>query len=168
MITLASGAKMGKTESGAIWLNKDLFSSYEYWQFWRNTDDRDVQKFLNFFNEIKTSEIDEMCRSEKNINKLKVLLANEATRILHGEKSSKKAEMTARETFEGSGISKNLPEIKLDLDEIKLGVNILDLLTKSNIMQSKSEARRAILNKGLKINDKTINNEKLIINLNDF
>ena len=76
--------------------------------------------------------------------------------------------MTARETFEGSGISKNLPEIKLDLDEIKLGVNILDLLTKSNIMQSKSEARRAILNKGLKINDKTINNEKLIINLNDF
>ena len=168
LITLASGAKMGKTESGAIWLNKDLFSSYEYWQFWRNTDDRDVKKFLNFFTEIKTSEIDEMCRSEKNINKLKVLLANEATRILHGEKSSKKAEMTARETFEGSGISKNLPEIKLDLDEIKLGVNILDLLTKSNIMQSKSEARRAILNKGLKINDKTINNEKLIINLNDF
>ena len=105
---------------------------------------------------------------EKNINKLKVILANEATKILHGEKSSKKAEMTARETFEGSGISKNLPEIKLDLDEIKLGVNILDLLTKSNIMQSKSEARRAILNKGLKINDKTINNEKLIINLNDF
>tara|TARA_A100001015_G_C15038710_1_gene738055 strand:+ start:2605 stop:3843 length:1239 start_codon:yes stop_codon:yes gene_type:complete len=168
LITLASGAKMGKTESGAIWLNKDLFSSYEYWQFWRNTDDRDVKKFLNFFTEIKTSEIDEMCRSEKNINKLKVLLANEATRILHGEKSSKKAEMTAKETFEGSGISKNLPEIKLDLDEIKLGVNILDLLTKSNIMQSKSEARRAILNKGLKINDKTINNEKLIINLNDF
>ena len=168
LITLASGAKMGKTESGAIWLNKDLFSSYEYWQFWRNTDDRDVKKFLNFFTEIKTSEIDEMCRSEKNINKLKVLLANEATRILHGEKSSKKAEMTARETFEGSGISKNLPEIRLDLDEIKLGVNILDLLTKSNIMQSKSEARRAILNKGLKINDKTINNEKLIINLSDF
>jgi len=168
LITLASGAKMGKTESGAIWLNKDLFSSYEYWQFWRNTDDRDVKKFLNFFTEIKTSEIDEMCRSEKNINKLKVLLANEATKILHGEKSSKKAEMTAKETFEGSGISKNLPEIRLDLDEIKLGVNILDLLTKSNIMQSKSEARRAILNKGLKINDKTINNEKLIINLSDF
>ena len=105
---------------------------------------------------------------KKNINKLKVILANEATKILHGEKSSKKAEATAKETFEGSGVSKNLPEIIIDLDEIKLGINILDLLTKSNIMQSKSEARRAILNKGIKINNKTISNEKLVINLNDF
>ena len=109
-----------------------------------------------------------MFREEKNINKLKVILANEATKILHGEKSSKKAEATAKETFEGSGVSKNLPEIIIDLDEIKLGINILDLLTKSNIMQSKSEVRRAILNKGIKINNKTISNEKLIINLNDF
>ena len=168
LITLASGAKMGKTESGAIWLNEDLFSSYEYWQFWRNTDDRDVKKFLNFFTDIKTSEIEKMFREEKNINKLKVILANEATKILHGEKSSKKAEATAKETFEGSGVSKNLPEIIIDLDEIKLGINILDLLTKSNIMQSKSEVRRAILNKGIKINNKTISNEKLVINLNDF
>ncbi len=168
LITLASGAKMGKTESGAIWLNEDLFSSYEYWQFWRNTDDRDVKKFLNFFTDIKNSEIEKMFREEKNINKLKVILANEATKILHGEKSSKKAEATAKETFEGSGVSKNLPEIIIDLDEIKLGINILDLLTKSNIMQSKSEVRRAILNKGIKINNKTISNEKLVINLNDF
>ena len=168
LITLASGAKMGKTESGAIWLNEDLFSSYEYWQFWRNTDDRDVKKFLNFFTDIKTSEIEKMFREEKNINKLKVILANEATKILHGEKSSKKAEATAKETFEGSGVSENLPEIIIDLDEIKLGINILDLLTKSNIMQSKSEVRRAILNKGIKINNKTISNEKLVINLNDF
>ena len=168
LITLASGAKMGKTESGAIWLNEDLFSSYEYWQFWRNTDDRDVKKFLNFFTDIKTSEIEKMFREEKNINKLKVILANEATKILHGEKSSKKAESTAKETFEGSGVSENLPEIIIDLDEIKLGINILDLLTKSNIMQSKSEVRRAILNKGIKINNKTISNEKLVINLNDF
>ena len=131
-------------------------------------DDRDVKKFLNFFTDIKTSEIEKMFREEKNINKLKVILANEATKILHGEKSSKKAEATAKETFEGSGVSKNLPEIIIDLDEIKLGINILDLLTKSNIMQSKSEVRRAILNKGIKINNKTISNEKLVINLNDF
>ena len=84
LITLASGAKMGKTEKGAIWLNEDLFSSYDYWQFWRNTDDRDVKRFLNYFTEIKVDEINELYLKEKNINKLKIILANEATKILHG------------------------------------------------------------------------------------
>ena len=90
LITLASGAKMGKTEKGAVWLNEELFSPYEYWQFWRNTDDRDVKKFLNFFTEIETSEINNIVEKEKNINKLKIILANEATKILHGEKASKR------------------------------------------------------------------------------
>ena len=112
LITLASGTKMGKTEKGAIWLNEDLFSSYDYWQFWRNSDDRDVKKFLNFFTEIEPSEIDHICNNEKNINNLKILLANEATKILHGEKASKKAEQTARDTFQGKGLGLNLPEIK--------------------------------------------------------
>ena len=80
---------MGKTEKGAVWLNENLFSSYEYWQFWRNTDDRDVKKFLYFFTEIEPGNIDEICSKEKDINKLKILLANEATKILHGEKASK-------------------------------------------------------------------------------
>ena len=113
LITLASGAKMGKTEKGAIWLNEDLFSPYDYWQFWRNTDDRDVKRFLNFFTEIELNEINDICEKEKNINNLKIILANEATKILHGEDSFKKAEQTAKETFEGSGLGLDLPEIKI-------------------------------------------------------
>ena len=168
LITLASGTKMGKTEKGAIWLNEDLFSSYDYWQFWRNSDDRDVKKFLNFFTEIEPDEIDHICNNEKNINNLKILLANEATKILHGEKASKKAEQTARDTFQGKGLGLNLPEIKIKLSDIKKGVDILDLLSNNNILTSKSEARRAIANKGIKINNILVLDEKRIISLKDF
>ena len=168
LITLASGAKMGKTEKGAIWLNEELFSPYEYWQFWRNSDDRDVKRFLNFFTEIEVSEINNICDKEKNINNLKVILANEATKILHGEISSKKAERTAKETFEGSGLGSDLPEIKLKLNEINKGIDLLDFLSKNEIMTSKSEARRAIANKGLKINNIVINDESRKIQLGDF
>ena len=168
LITLASGTKMGKTEKGAIWLNEDLFSSYDYWQFWRNSDDRDVKKFLNFFTEIEPDEIDHICNKEKNINNLKILLANEATKILHGEKASKKAEQTARDTFQGKGLGLNLPEIKIKLSDIKKGVDILDLLSNNNILPSKSEARRAIANKGIKINNILVLDEKRIISLKDF
>ena len=90
LITLSSGAKMGKTEKGAIWLNEDQLSSYDYWQFWRNTDDRDVKRFLYYFTEIDLSEINKICNKEKNINNLKILLANEATKILHGKTAAKK------------------------------------------------------------------------------
>ena len=100
LITLASGAKMGKTEKGAIWLNKDQLSPYDYWQFWRNTDDRDVKRFLYFFTEIEANEIENIFNNEKNINNLKILLANEATRILHGDEASNKAEQTAKITFD--------------------------------------------------------------------
>ena len=168
LITLASGTKMGKTEKGAIWLNEDLFSSYDYWQFWRNSDDRDVKKFLNFFTEIEPDEIDHICNNEKNVNNLKILLANEATKILHGEKASKKAEQTARDTFQGKGLGLNLPEIKIKLSDIKKGVDILDLLSNNNILTSKSEARRAIANKGIKINNILVLDEKRIISLKDF
>ncbi len=168
LITLASGLKMGKTETGAIWLNEEILSPYEYWQFWRNTDDRDVKKFLNFFTDIKTEKIDFLCNNEKNINDLKIILANEATKILHGEKASKNAEKTAKDTFEGKGLSENLPEIKFKLSEYQKGINILDLLTKSKIMSSKSQARRAIADKGLKINDILINDDKMVINLTNF
>ena len=168
LITLSSGAKMGKTENGAIWLNKDLYSSYDYWQFWRNTDDRDVKRFLNFFTEIEPSEISKIFDKEKNINNLKILLANEATKILHGEVSSNKAEQTAKETFEGTGVSLNLPEIKVKSDEINKGINLLDFLSKNKIMSSKSEARRAIKNKGLKIDDFIVTNENKILKKTDF
>ena len=168
LITLASGSKMGKTEKGAIWLNEDLFSSYDYWQFWRNTDDRDVKRFLNFFTKIESVEIDMICKNEKNINNLKIILANEATKILHGELASKKAEQTAKETFEGSGLGSGLPEIKIKSNEIIKGINLLEFLSKNKIMSSKSEVRRAIVNNGLKINNILVVDENKILRETDF
>jgi len=168
LITLASGAKMGKTEKGAIWLNEDLVSPYDYWQFWRNTDDRDVKRFLNFFTEIEPKEIDIIFNKEKDINKLKILLANKATSIIHGEVASKKAEQTAKDTFEEGGLGSDLPEIKIKSATIEKGVNILDLIANNNILPSKSEARRAIANKGFRINHIIIVDEKKILKLKDF
>jgi tyrosyl-tRNA synthetase len=168
LITLASGSKMGKTEKGAIWLNADLFSPYDYWQFWRNTDDRDVKRFLNFFTEIDPKEINSICDQEKDINHLKIILANEATKILHGKIASTKAEQTARETFKGSGIGADLPEIKIKSIDINNGINFLEFLSKNKIMSSKSEARRAIANKGLKINNIVVLDENKLLNHNDF
>ena len=168
LITLASGAKMGKTEKGAIWLNEDQLSPYDYWQFWRNTDDRDVKRFLYFFTEIKSESLEKIFKDEKNINNLKILLANEATKILHGERNSKEAEQTAKDTFENSGFGSKLPEIKVQLNEVKKGINILDLISNNKILPSKSEARRTIANKGLKIDGAIINDEKRIIQLKDF
>ena len=168
LITLASGAKMGKTEKGAIWLNEELLSPYEYWQFWRNTDDRDVKRFLGYFTKIELNEINNICDKEKNINNLKIILANEATKILHGEIASKKAEQTAKVTFEGSGLGEDLPEIKLKLNEINKGTNLLDFLSKNKIMTSKSEARRAIINKGLRINNAVIDDVNKVLQLKDF
>ncbi len=168
LITLASGAKMGKTEKGAVWLNEELFSPYEYWQFWRNTDDRDVKRFLNFFTEINTTEINNICEKEKNINNLKIILANEATKILHGEIASKKSEKTAIDTFVKKGLSLNLPEIKIKLSDIENGINLLDFLANNKVTTSKSEARRIIDNHGLKINDIQVSKEKKMIRISDF
>jgi len=168
LITLASGSKMGKTEKGAIWLNEDQLSAYEYWQFWRNTDDRDVKRFLHFFTSIETKKLEEIFKQEKNINNLKILLANETTKILHGEKASNKAEQTAKDTFAGGGLGLDLPEIRIHTNAIKRGINILDFISNNNILSSKSEARRAIANRGVKINDVIVENDKKILELKDF
>ena len=168
LITLASGAKMGKTEKGAVWLNEKLFSVYDYWQFWRNIDDRDVKKFLNFFTEIDHEKIKILCEKEENINNLKILLANQATSILHGKSAAIKAEKTAKETFHEKRLSLNLPEIKVDSEKVKKGISLIDFLSMNGIMTSKSEARRAILNNGLKINDKLVENVKRSLKLEDF
>ena len=168
LITLASGAKMGKTEKGAVWLNEDLCSPYDYWQFWRNTDDRDVKRFLNFFTEIRPKEIDEITKKEKNINNLKILLANEATKILHGKDESNKAEQIAKDTFKEGGLSLDLPEVRVKLSDIKKGINFLDFLTNNKILPSKGEARRTIANKGLKIDGILIIDDKKILQLKDF
>jgi tyrosyl-tRNA synthetase len=168
LITLASGTKMGKSEKGAIWLNEDLMSPYEYWQFWRNTDDSDVRRFFNYFTEIDQNEINNIFDKEKNINNLKTLLANEATKILHGAEASKKAEQTAKKTFSEGSVGSDLPEIKIKSSEIIKGINLLDFLSTNKVMSSKSEARRVIANKGLKINNVVVGIEKKSLLSTDF
>ena len=168
LITTASGAKMGKTENGAIWLNEKKLSAYDYWQFWRNTDDKDVVKFLKYFTDLSLSEISNLETNEKNINKLKIILANEATALLHGKKKAKDAENTAKKTFEQGGVGKNLPIIKIKKSILINGINVLEFLNFTKIMSSKSEARRAIKNKGIKINDIALSNIDKIINYEDF
>ena len=161
LITLASGAKMGKTETGAIWLDKKFLSSYEYWQFWRNTDDRDVIKFLKFFTDVNIDEIKNL--SNKDINELKILLANQTTEMLHGEDEAKKAENIARETFSENSSGSNLPSIKIRVNLINKEFNIIDLVILSKLEKSKSEIRRLIKGNAVKINNEVINDEKFII-----
>jgi len=168
LITVASGTKMGKTENGAIWLNEELLSPYEYWQFWRNTSDDDVKRFLKYFTEINIDEIEKISIEEKNINNLKILLANEATKILHGKEKANKSERTAKETFDGNGIGENLPETEIMKSQLKDGMYLIELLNENKIMNSKSEIRRAINEKGIKINDVLVVNEKKIVVLEDF
>ena len=159
---------MGKTEKGAIWLNEDQLSQYDYWQFWRNTDDRDVKRFLKFFTEIESKELNKVFEREKNINNLKILLANEATKILHGKEASNKAEQTANDTFKEGGLGLDLPVIKIKLNDVKNGVKFIDFIANNKILSSKSEARRYIINKGFKIDDNLIIDEKKILQVKDF
>ena len=166
LITLASGIKMGKTEKGAIWLDDKLLSSYDYWQFWRNTDDRDVIRFLKMFTDLETSRIDDF--KSKDINKLKILLANETTTMLHGKDSANKAEQTARNTFEKKSIGEDLPTVKIKKEKIVIGINIVELVVISNLLNSKSEVRRMIKNKGIKINNKYVENDQSNITLANF
>jgi len=166
LITLSSGSKMGKTEKGAIWLDKKLLSSYDYWQFWRNTDDRDVLRFLKMFTDLNLQKIEEI--KNKNINQLKVILANEATAMLHGKAATQKAEQTAKNTFEKKSIGEDLPSINLKKEEVINGINIVDLVITSNLLNSKSEVRRMIKNKGIKVNNIPVENDQFNVSLNNF
>tara|TARA_Y100001970_G_scaffold290446_1_gene424223 strand:+ start:1128 stop:2369 length:1242 start_codon:yes stop_codon:yes gene_type:complete len=168
LITLSSGAKMGKTEKGAVWLDKKMFSPYNYWQFWRNTADEDVKKFLKYFTEIELDELSNRIDNEKDINKLKIILANEATSIMHGVKAAKDSEQTAKTTFIQGGIGKNIPEKKISKNIIIKGINIVDLVFENRLLSSKSEVRRVLKNNGIKVNDKVVENDKKIIGLKDF
>ena len=167
LLTLSSGAKMGKTEKGAVWLDKKMFSPYDYWQFWRNTSDEDVKKFLKYFTDDDIDDLTKQIENEKNVNNLKILLANKATTILHGSKAAKDSAETAKETFERGGLGKNIPEKKIKKKIISNGINIIELIFQNNLVQSKSEARRILKNNGVKINDVVINDEKKVINIED-
>jgi len=168
LITTSSGSKMGKTEKGAIWLSEKMLSSYDYWQFWRNTDDKDVIEFLNLFTDLSLDQINNFSRTSKDINKLKILLANEATSMLHGSKAAKASEATAQKTFQDKSIGKELPTIKIKKNIIFNGINILDLVLKTKLANSKGEIRRMIKNNGLRINNQILLDEKKIITQNDF
>ncbi len=160
LITLASGAKMGKTETGAIWLDKKFLSSYDYWQFWRNTDDRDVIKFLKYFTDLELEEIDKI--KSNDINQLKILLANKTTTMLHGEKAAIQSEKAAKEAFSVGSAGSNLPTVKISRENLDK-INIIELIILSELENSKSEIRRLIKGNAIKLNNKIIDNDKLII-----
>mgnify|MGYP000663124522 FL=1 len=164
LITLASGAKMGKSENGAIWLDKDLLSVFDYWQFWRNTDDRDVIKFLKMFTDIPIKKIEEI--KNKDINELKIILANETTAMLHGKGEAIKAEDLAKSTFKENSTGEDLPSIKLSQN--LLSKDIVSIVEFINKDLSKSEIRRLIKNNGIKIDNEKIDNEKYLVEDNLF
>ena len=161
LITLASGAKMGKTESGAVWLDKKFLSAYDYWQFWRNIDDRDVLKFLKIFTDINVDEIENI--KDDNINELKILLANKATSMLHGEDEARKCQETAKQTFSENSLGDNLPTTQINKKMLDDNISILDLVILSKLESSKSEIRRLIKGNGIKINGQAISDEKFLI-----
>jgi tyrosyl-tRNA synthetase len=167
LITMSSGTKMGKTEKGAIWLNKEMLSPYDYWQFWRNTDDKDVINFLKLFTNLDIEKIDSL-KNNQDINELKILLANEATTMLHGSKAAKDSETTAKKTFKDKSFGKDLPTIRIKKNELINGINILDLVLLTKLANSKGEIRRMIKNNGLKINNALIINETKSINVDNF
>ena len=161
LITLASGAKMGKTETGAVWLDKKFLSPYDYWQFWRNIDDRDVLKFLKIFTDLSVEEIKKI--DNLNINKQKIILANEATTLLHGKKEAKTSEETAKKTFSENSLGSELPSVSINKNHLDENLNIVDLIVLSKLESSKSEIRRLIKGNGIKINNEMISDEKLLI-----
>lgn len=160
LITTASGTKMGKTEGGAVWLNADLCSPYDYWQFWRNTEDGDVVRFLKLFTELPLDEIAELgALKDAAINEAKIRLATEATALLHGREAAEQAAATARETFAGSGMSENLPELVLDAAALAAGIPMYELLVKAGFATSNGEARRLIKGQGVSLNDVKVTDE---------
>ena len=165
LLTNAKKEKMGKTVDGAVWLNEEMLTPYDYWQFWRNVDDRDVFRFLKLFTD-KTLEEIKLLENDTNINNVKILLANAATEMLHGKEKANLAEKTANDVFKNEGSSENLPLINVNLTEGKLSLN--DLIVEIGFASSKSETRKLIKNNGVKINKALVSDELKILSANDF
>ena len=165
LLTNANNEKMGKTVDGAVWLNEEMLTPYDYWQFWRNVDDRDVFRFLKLFTD-KTLEEIKLLENDTNINNVKILLANAATEMLHGKEKANLAEKTANDVFKNESSSENLPLINVNLTEGKLSLN--DLIVEIGFASSKSETRKLIKNNGVKINKALVSDELKILSANDF
>ena len=169
LLTTSSGAKMGKTAAGAVWLNTDMLSPYDYWQYWRNTEDADVIRFLKLFTFLQIEEITRLSRLQgAEINEAKKTLATEATALIHGRDAAEKAEETARTTFEQGTLSLTLPTITIESSEITAGLGVLNAFVKAGLVASTGEARRQIKSGGVRINDEVITDERRIINKKDF
>jgi len=168
LITLASGAKMGKTAQGAIWLNKDMLSPYDYWQFWRNTEDADVGRFLRLFTELPLDEISRLAAlQDAEINEAKKILADQATTLCHGADAAKTAAATARQTFEEGSVATDLPTIDAAEAELETGIVLFELLRRAGLCQSNGEARRLIKGGGARVNDAAVNDEMTKVSLTD-
>ncbi|WP_420432713.1 tyrosine--tRNA ligase [Hyphobacterium sp.] len=164
LITTASGAKMGKTADGAVWLNEDLLSAYEYWQFWRNTEDADVGRFLKLFTDLP---LDEIARLEAlegaELNDAKIVLANEATTMLHGAEAAKAAEQTARATFAAGGTGGALPSFEIDTRQLASGLPVLALLTGAGFAHSNGEAKRLVKGGGVRVNGEVVKDPQAMV-----
>src|ERR1700748_381413 len=164
LITTSSGEKMGKTASGAVWLNADMKSPYEYWQFWRNTDDADVSRFLKLFTTLPLDEIERLAALQgAEINDAKKALADAATALLHGADAARDAAETARKTFEEGAIAENLPSVEIPHAEFEGGLGVLALFVRAGLVGSNGEARRQIKGGGLRVNDTAVSDEKLVL-----
>ena len=169
LLTTASGAKMGKTAKGAVWLNEDLLSAYDYWQYWRNTEDADVGRFLRLFTELPADEIARLdALEEADINDAKKILANEATKMCHGEAAGEAAAATARHTFEEGARGDQLHTIELSRHDLETGVAAFDILHQAGLAASKSEARRLIKAGGARLNDTVIGEETQTVGTADL
>ena len=168
LLTTSSGAKMGKTAQGAVWLDAEMLSAWEYWQFWRNTEDSDVGRFLRLFTECPLEEISRLEQLEgAELNEAKKILATQATALVHGEEAATDCLKTATETFESGGTSQNLPRIDVSAETLKTGIGILEAFVIAGLANSNSEARRLVLGGGAKLNDATVSDIKLQISSGD-
>jgi tyrosyl-tRNA synthetase len=164
LLTTASGAKMGKTAQGAVWLNADQFSPYDFWQYWRNTEDADVVRFLKLFTTLPMGEIDKLAKlAGAEINEAKKALADAATTLLHGAEAARAASETARQTFEEGAIAENLPTIEVSRGELEAGIGVLASFVKAGLVASNGEARRQIKGGGLRVNDVAVTDEKMLL-----
>ncbi len=164
LITTSSGAKMGKTAAGAVWLNADLVSPYDYWQYWRNTEDADVARFLKLFTVLPLDEVNRLAGlKDAEINEAKKVLATEATALVHGRAAADEAAATARTTFEEGGLGAGLPTIEVSRGELKTGLSVLATFVKAGLAASNGEVRRAIANNAILINDERVTDEKRMI-----
>jgi tyrosyl-tRNA synthetase len=170
LLTTASGAKMGKTAAGAVWLNADLVSPYEYWQYWRNTEDGDVMRFLKLFTALPLPEIGKLAALKgQEVNEAKKVLATEATAMLHGRAAAEQALETARRTFEEGALAESLPTVEVVRGELEAGLGVLSAFAeKTGLVASNGEARRQIKGGGLKINDATVTDDKMTLTPKDL